>query len=81
MSGGCLSRFEMMGMERQPENVLCGFRLLLLVGCATWLRTRLGIFCLQAALMIAANGSCYGGVQGLLLLVVGGETPALAKNK
>ena len=52
-------------MERQPENVLCGFRLLLLVGCAAWLRTRLGIFCFQAALMTAANGSCYGGVQGL----------------
>ena len=52
-------------MERQPENVLCGFRLLLLVGCAARLRTRLGFFCFQAALMIAANGSCYGGVQGL----------------
>ena len=38
-------------------------------------------FGFQAALMIAANGRYSAGCRGLPLLVVGGETPARAKNK
>ncbi|WP_303110652.1 hypothetical protein [Kingella sp. (in: b-proteobacteria)] len=36
---------------------------------------------ISGCLDIATNGGCCTGCRGLPLLVVGGETPALAKNK